>query len=150
MNKKQKLKQALQELDALKEKVEGLMSCEDKFAELKEAHRNGAVIQLNSIYNGWNDVEDEADLWLPTYEYRIKPEEKPKEWVRLGRKQSRVILDNNNHAHEICIFHEKYKHLAPLVVGFLNKQKTTLADDIQELKDKHPNLRFTITVEDNV
>lgn len=50
----------------------------DKFADLKEAHKNRAVIQLNSIYNDWHDVEDEADLWLPTYEYRIKPEEKPK------------------------------------------------------------------------
>ena len=50
----------------------------DKFSELKEAHRNGAVIQINNIYGGWSDVVDNSDLWLPNYEYRIKPEEKPK------------------------------------------------------------------------
>lgn len=123
----------------------------DKFAELKEAHRNGAIIQ----YKNWTtkyflDCPDNLPKWDERTEYRIKPEEKPKVNPRLGRKQERVILDDNNFAHEICTFHEKYKHLAPLVVRFLNKQKTTLADDIQELKDKHPNLRFTITVEDNV
>ena len=47
----------------------------DKFAELKEAHRNGKVIQINNIYGGWADVVWKSDLWLASYEYRIKPEE---------------------------------------------------------------------------
>lgn len=52
---------------------------QDKFAELKEAHRNGAVIELwSSFLDKWFVVKEDKDLWLPTYEYRIKPEEKPK------------------------------------------------------------------------
>lgn len=48
----------------------------DKFAELKEAHKNGAVIQMLAKYNSkWRDVKSECDYWLPNYEYRIKPEE---------------------------------------------------------------------------
>lgn len=75
----------------------------DKFDELKEAYKNGAVIQINSIYNGWHDVEDESDLWLPTYEYRIKP-----------------------------------------------TQQSSLEQDIQQLKDKYKQYKFTITIEDNI
>lgn len=49
----------------------------DKFAELKEAHRNGAVIQVKtSISNGWRNVYSPA--WHDKNEYRIKPEEQPK------------------------------------------------------------------------
>ena len=47
---------------------------QDKFAELKEAHRNGAVIQANDG-QGWYDTD--YPNWL-SKEYRIKPEEKPK------------------------------------------------------------------------
>lgn len=48
----------------------------DKFAELKEAHKNGAVIQMLTKSNSkWVDVIFECDYWLPNYEYRIKPEE---------------------------------------------------------------------------
>lgn len=50
----------------------------DKFAELKESHRSGAVIQMHSpMFNEWIDVDDK-NLWLPLRQYRIKPEEKPK------------------------------------------------------------------------
>lgn len=73
-----------------------------KFAELKEAYRNGAAIQYK--HKGLpNWIDNPNPAWSDNYDYRIKPEE-----------------------------------------------KQTLADDIQYLKDKHPNLRFTITVEDNV
>lgn len=44
---------------------------QDKFAELKEAHRNGAVIQLK-MGNRWFDCDP---VWTPIFTYRIKPEE---------------------------------------------------------------------------
>lgn len=44
----------------------------DKFAELKEAHRNGAVIQVS---RGYMDTDDPK--WNNRYEYRIKPKEGP-------------------------------------------------------------------------
>lgn len=50
---------------------------QDKFAELKEAHRNGAVIQCRIPSNiFW--LDDEPPSWSDDFEYRIKPEEKPK------------------------------------------------------------------------
>lgn len=49
----------------------------DKFAELKEAHRNGAVIQCKPKctmnYSCW--VDEHNPKWNPKFEYRIKPEE---------------------------------------------------------------------------
>lgn len=48
----------------------------DKFAELKEAHRNGKVMQMQDMFGGWHDVSDDS-LWLTDKEYRIKPEGKP-------------------------------------------------------------------------
>ncbi|GEM_PF-1245506 len=48
----------------------------DKFAELKEAHRNGAEIQVKCTDGSWCDVGIPG--WSPKLEYRIKPEEKPK------------------------------------------------------------------------
>ncbi|NGM63543.1 hypothetical protein G5B30_16660 [Sphingobacterium sp. SGG-5] len=50
----------------------------DKFAELKEAHKNGAVIQLKHHTDGWVDLKDPK--FNDTFSlYRIKPleEEKP-------------------------------------------------------------------------
>lgn len=44
---------------------------QDKFAELKEAHRNGAVIQLK-MGDRWFDCDP---VWTPIFTYRIKPEE---------------------------------------------------------------------------
>lgn len=71
---------------------------QEKFAELKEAHRNGAVIQLNSIYNGWHDVEDDSDLWLPTYEYRIKPKTTfTDEDVAIIERLHDTLLDNHKY-----------------------------------------------------
>lgn len=53
---------------------------QDKFAELKEAHRNGAVIQSKVVFvdepSIWEDVHNPT--WNPKIDYRIKPEEKPK------------------------------------------------------------------------
>lgn len=46
----------------------------DKFAELKEAHKNGAVIQYeNRLTGNWHDLYEPS--WNPDFEYRIKPEE---------------------------------------------------------------------------
>ena len=99
MNNEQKLKQALQELDALKLKIEWLMSCEDKFAELKEAHENGAVIEVKSNLDGkWYEIDP---LWFKDQEYRIK---------------------------HVSQFYQ----------------------DIESLKNKYPQYRFNITVEDKV
>lgn len=52
---------------------------QDKFAELKEAHKNGAVIQFrnSSTFGKWLDL-GRGVSWNPNNEYRIKPEEKPK------------------------------------------------------------------------
>ncbi len=49
----------------------------DKFAELKEAHKNGAVIEYKSSQTGfWHKATSPS--WDNNTEYRIKPEEKPK------------------------------------------------------------------------
>lgn len=52
----------------------------DKFAELKEAHKNGAVIQFRNKHtnNKWVDCGGNKPSWVSTTEYRIKPEEEPK------------------------------------------------------------------------
>lgn len=47
---------------------------EDKFAEQKEAHKNGAKIQVK-IQGSFRDDYDPS--WDPKYEYRVKPENKP-------------------------------------------------------------------------
>lgn len=51
----------------------------DKFAELKEAFKNGAVIQSKVVFvdepSIWEDVPN--PIWNPKIEYRIKPEEGP-------------------------------------------------------------------------
>ena len=44
---------------------------------------------------------------------------RPYKPYRLGKKQERVILDE--YGLEVCVFHEHTKHLAPLVVDFLNR-----------------------------
>lgn len=49
----------------------------DPFAELKEAHRNGKVIQFKHHTDGWMDLKDPK--FNDTFSlYRIKPEEEPK------------------------------------------------------------------------
>lgn len=47
----------------------------DKFAELKEAHRNGAKIQFKDNIGYWRDIDKPEPTWSRE-EYRIKPEEK--------------------------------------------------------------------------
>lgn len=49
----------------------------DKFAELKEAHGNGAKIQFRHSNGEWVDINHQYPTWQKS-EYRIKPEEKPK------------------------------------------------------------------------
>lgn len=66
----------LVDLDYLKsilEKENTIFS--DKFAELKEAHKNGAVIEYyNKLLKEWQVCKN--FIWDENYEYRIKPEEK--------------------------------------------------------------------------
>lgn len=62
----------------------------DKFAELKKAHKNGAVIQFRNRFGVWEDC---IPVWLNHLEYRIKPEEK-------------TTLDQ-----DINALKEKYPHL---------------------------------------
>lgn len=92
----------------------------DEFADLKEAHKNGEIIQYKIKGGEWTDTVNNTPGWYTDNEYRIKPKN-VEIAPRLGRNQQRVILDDNNFAHEICTFHEKYKHLAPAVVEFLRK-----------------------------
>lgn len=80
----------------------------DKFAELKEAHRKGAVIQWRREIDGdpiWKDCnEKDSPMWCEFNEYRIKP----------------------------------------------TQQTSSLEQDIQQLKDKYKQYKFTITIEDNI
>jgi len=50
---------------------------DDKFAELKEAHKNGSKIQYEDSLGNWHDIEI-SKVWFKELNYRIKPEEKPK------------------------------------------------------------------------
>jgi len=50
---------------------------QDKFAELKEAHKKGAMIQFLQGNGEWSDWPGDP-MWSLNTEYRIKPEEKPK------------------------------------------------------------------------
>jgi hypothetical protein len=58
----------------------------DKFAELKEARKKGAVIQVKNLDGKWSDIAHPR--WYAFDEYRIKPEDKPevgnivKAWCR--------------------------------------------------------------------
>lgn len=46
----------------------------DKFAELKEAHKNGAVIQYrNRLTSGWTNCPLSEPAWDSRNEYRIDP-----------------------------------------------------------------------------
>lgn len=50
---------------------------QDKLSRLKEAHRNGAVIQFyNNFLKTWSDVYQNKPTWDKQEQYRIKPEEK--------------------------------------------------------------------------
>ena len=54
-----------------------LLEPADKFAELKEAHRNGRVVQFEKDGSWYNVLGYEPTFDIHT-NYRIKPEEKPK------------------------------------------------------------------------
>lgn len=60
---------------ALLDSCGGVIKNDDKFAELKEAHKNGAVIQVK-LSDRWADAKYPS--WKIEKEYRIKPEENPK------------------------------------------------------------------------
>lgn len=84
MLKKEELKEELNRIKGLVQNIEGKIEAlklekEDKFAELKEGHKNGEVIEFFSMLTKkWTVVLGEP-LWISDFEYRIKPEEeKPK------------------------------------------------------------------------
>jgi hypothetical protein len=50
----------------------------DKFAELKQAYRNGAVIEFKTTRGIWDSVSSVlGPMWNEYTEYRVKPEPKP-------------------------------------------------------------------------
>lgn len=49
---------------------------QDKFSELKEAHRNGAVIEIKWNDGSWKSIKNPS--WDERNEYRVKPGEKTK------------------------------------------------------------------------
>ena len=140
---------------------------QDKFAELKEAHRNGAVIEYFCIFRKKWEIAT-TPCWDTDTEYRIKPEEEPnvgdivKVWDAkegkffIGTLYKKGIYDvpypfmvklyNSRDDYNFYGNAEKITKQEAIELLF---GKQNLADDIQELKDKHPNLRFTITAEDN-
>lgn len=169
MKNELKLKQALQELDALKSKIEGLIK-PDKFAELKEAHRNGAVIEwFNKMHSRW---EVPANIvWDTTAEYRVKPEEKPevgdvvKAW---DNDESDFLIgylnriDSGTNLYPFVVSNNGFKNAKPLTkqeaielllgkeIEFNQTDLQTIAGDIESLKEKYPQYNITITVEDKV
>lgn len=82
--KEQELQEELNRIKGLVQNIEGKIESlklekEDKFAKLKEAHKNGAAIQYRVPRAKWIDCDNEdPPLWLNNLEYRIKPEEEPK------------------------------------------------------------------------
>lgn len=81
--KKQELQEELNRIKGLVQNIEGKieelkLEKEDKFAELKEAYKNGAVIEFfNILTKKWTVLKGEP-LWISDFKYRIKPEEEPK------------------------------------------------------------------------
>lgn len=49
----------------------------DEFADLKEAHKNGEIIQYKIKGGEWTDTVNNTPGWYTENEYRIKPQEKP-------------------------------------------------------------------------
>lgn len=79
---------------------------QDKFSELKEAHRNGAVIECKQVTGEWFIIENPQ--WNDYAEYRIKPEEKPK----VG---------------DVCKFWDEDENI--FIIGELNKIHYSLLDN---------------------
>lgn len=92
----------------------------DKFAELKEAHRNGAVIQYRySNDEEWDNTFENKPSWQDHCQYRIKP----------GFGWSNNVDSKT------------------WTIRF-NDPTQSIHDDIKALMDKYPKYRFAITVED--
>lgn len=74
----EKLEKVLERIDVLESKlgIKQEQKSDDKFAELKEAHKNGAVIECLQSDGEWFEIEDPQ--WQTGCEYRIKPIEEPK------------------------------------------------------------------------
>lgn len=73
---------------------------QDKFAELKEAHSNGAVIQIKSQVapREWEDVKFDCDYWLDGYEYRIKPNYDFTDYdIAIVERLHDALYDNHNY-----------------------------------------------------
>mgnify|MGYP000993593137 CR=1 FL=1 len=75
----------------------------NKFAELKEAHRNGAVIEFRSKYTNfeWEVTLDPA--WGDFSEYRIKTEENPTltdKDIAIVERLHDALLDNHGYSLE--------------------------------------------------
>ena len=73
----------------------------DKFAELKEAHNKGAVIEFRSKYTNfeWEVTLDPA--WGDFSEYRIKPEENPAltdKDIAIVERLHDTLLDNHGYS----------------------------------------------------
>lgn len=78
----------------------------DKFAELKESHRNGAVIQFyNNFLKTWSDVYQNKPTWDKQEQYRIKPDFEVKDehnclsscLNQWSRDNSLVLYYNSDH-----------------------------------------------------
>ncbi|WP_254527012.1 MULTISPECIES: hypothetical protein [unclassified Sphingobacterium] len=74
------VKESISQFEVAIDNLKQALLEEDKFAELKEAHKNGAVIEYKTydmMNEGvWDELKNPA--FVDGIEYRIKPEEKPK------------------------------------------------------------------------
>lgn len=93
----------------------------DKFAELKEAHKNGAVIQYKSELDPFEWCDTYDPNWNSNYEYRVKPQNG---WSNnVDSKTWTISFDN------------------PI---------QSIHDDFKNLIEKYPQYNITITVEGKV
>lgn len=60
----------------------------DKFAELKEAHKNGAKIEFMNFDGTWLPCENNYPLWFYEIEYRIKPD---CEYAKIERLKEQIF-----------------------------------------------------------
>lgn len=110
----------------------------DKFAELKEADRNGCVIECRANKAGSQWVLKTHEMFVDCFEYRIKPEEKQK-------------TKFHELAYELGITEDyKVDKFVEALTKLSYESGLTLEQDIQQLKEKYKQYKFTITIEDNI